>query len=181
MTNPSWNMSFSKSFRIGDSTRKQSTSSSRDNRQYYASSSSDPVAWAPPGLAATLLNRQLIVTIIELSRIECQKVANGRWRAISARQLNIQLQQIDHSEWTQDFMRDKFTSHDLWLFLQETVACYSLSSILPRNANCFWDSTIIRTRTPRHFTQLFAWIRLEQSAWGSAGRRMSETCIANDG
>ena len=48
MPNPPWNSPFSKSFRIGDSTRKQSASSSRENRRYCASSSSNPAAAMPP-------------------------------------------------------------------------------------------------------------------------------------
>lgn len=49
MPNPDpWNSSFSKSFRIGDSARKQSASSSRENRRYCASSNSNPTAAMPP-------------------------------------------------------------------------------------------------------------------------------------
>ena len=55
-------------------------------------------------------NQQLDVTAIELQQIECQKLAAGRRRAVSVRELNIQVQQIDHSVEIQDFMRDKFTS-----------------------------------------------------------------------
>lgn len=47
MTNPPWTTSFSKSFRIGDSARRQNTSSIQHSRQYNAPSSAAPAAAMP--------------------------------------------------------------------------------------------------------------------------------------
>jgi hypothetical protein len=68
---------------------------------------------------------QVDVITIEIQQIERQILAAERRRDISLRQLNNQQRAIEHSIEVQDFMRDKFTKHDLYLFLQqETAAIY---------------------------------------------------------
>lgn len=70
-------------------------------------------------------NHQVDVITIELLQIERQKLAADRQKAISLRELNSQQRQIEHSIEVQDFIRDKFTKQDLYLFLQhETMAIY---------------------------------------------------------
>jgi len=68
---------------------------------------------------------QLDVLTIEIQQITRQIHAAERRRDISLRSLNNHQRKIEHSIEVQDFMRDKFTSHDLYLFLQsETAAIY---------------------------------------------------------
>ena len=62
---------------------------------------------------------------IEIERIKRQTLAADRRRDITFRDLNNHQQQIEHCAEVQNFMRDKLTKHELFLFLQqETAALY---------------------------------------------------------
>ena len=68
---------------------------------------------------------QVEVLGIEIEQIERQILAAERRRAIALRELNTHQRQIEHSAELQNFLRDKFTNHELYLFLQqETAALY---------------------------------------------------------
>lgn len=59
---------------------------------------------------------------IELEQIERQILAAERRRDIALRELNNYQRQIEQSAEVHDFLRDKFTSHELYLFLQQETA-----------------------------------------------------------
>jgi hypothetical protein len=62
---------------------------------------------------------------IEIQQIKRQTLAAWRRRDSALRDLNTHQQQIDHSAEIQDYMRDKLSKHELYLFLQqETAALY---------------------------------------------------------
>ncbi|TFG40447.1 MAG: hypothetical protein E4H44_00005 [Candidatus Aminicenantes bacterium] len=65
---------------------------------------------------------QVEVIGIEIEQIERQILAAERRRDIALRELNNHQQQIEHAIEVQDFLRDKFTSHELYLFLQQETA-----------------------------------------------------------
>ncbi|ADD41588.1 neuraminidase-like domain-containing protein [Stackebrandtia nassauensis] len=68
---------------------------------------------------------QVEVLDIEIDQIERQILAAERRRDVALRELNIHQRQIEQSAEVQDFLRDKFSSHDLYLFLQaETAALH---------------------------------------------------------
>jgi hypothetical protein len=70
-------------------------------------------------------NHQVDVLKIEIEQIERQILAAERRRDIALRELNNHQRQLEHSAEMQDFLRDKFTAHELYLFLQkETSALY---------------------------------------------------------
>ncbi len=65
---------------------------------------------------------------IEIEQIERQLLGAERRRDVALCELNNQQRQIEHSIEVQDFLRDKFTNHELYLFLaQETSALYRQS------------------------------------------------------
>jgi len=71
---------------------------------------------------------QVEVIGIEIEQIERQLLGAERRRDVALRELNNQQRQIEHSIEVQDFLRDKFTNHELYLFLaQETSALYRQS------------------------------------------------------
>ena len=62
---------------------------------------------------------------IELEQIERQILAADRRRNIALRELNNHQQQIENAAEVHDFLRDKFTNHALYLWIQqETAAMY---------------------------------------------------------
>ena len=65
------------------------------------------------------------VLTIEIEQIERQILAAERRRDIALRELNNHQQQIENAAEVQDFLRDKFTNHALYLWMQqETAAIY---------------------------------------------------------
>jgi hypothetical protein len=69
--------------------------------------------------------QQVTVIDIEIDQIERQILGAQRRRDVALRQLNNTEQQQEQAAELQDFLRDKFTSHALYLFLQqETTALY---------------------------------------------------------
>jgi hypothetical protein len=68
---------------------------------------------------------QVSVLDIEIQQIERQILGSERRRDSALRQLNNLVQQKQHAAELQDFLRDKFTNHALYLFLQqETTALH---------------------------------------------------------
>lgn len=82
---------------------------------------------------------QIDIFTIEVDRIEREILAAERRRNAALRELNVHRQTIENSVETQDFLRDKFTSHELCLWLQKETAvlytrCYELA------LQCAWDA-----------------------------------------
>ncbi len=68
---------------------------------------------------------QVDVLTIEIEQIERQILAAERRRDIALRELNNHQQQMENAAEVHDFLRDKFTSHALYLWMQqETAAMY---------------------------------------------------------
>ena len=65
---------------------------------------------------------QVEVLDIEIEQIERQILAAERRRDLTLRELNIYQRQIEHAAETHDFLRDKFTNHALFLWLQQETA-----------------------------------------------------------
>ena len=65
---------------------------------------------------------QVEVLDIEIQQIERQILAAERRRDIALQELNNHQRQIEQSTEVQDFLRDKFTSHELYLYLQKETA-----------------------------------------------------------
>ena len=59
---------------------------------------------------------------IEIQQIELQILGAHRRRDQALQELNNQQRQIEHATEVQDFLRDKFTSHELYLWLQQETA-----------------------------------------------------------
>ncbi|MDH3602837.1 MAG: insecticidal toxin complex protein, partial [Candidatus Tectomicrobia bacterium] len=70
-------------------------------------------------------NHQVDVLTVEIEQIERQILAAERRRDIALRELNNHQQQINNAAEVHDFLRDKFTNHALYLWMQqETAAIY---------------------------------------------------------
>jgi hypothetical protein len=65
---------------------------------------------------------QVEVLDLEIEQAERQILAAERRRDVALRELNNQRRQIEYLAEVQDFLRDKFTSHELYLFLQRETA-----------------------------------------------------------
>jgi hypothetical protein len=61
---------------------------------------------------------QIDLCLIEIAQIKRQTLASQRRRDIALKELNIHQRQLEHSEEVLDFMRDKFSRHSMFLFLQ---------------------------------------------------------------
>ncbi len=78
--------------------------------------------------------QQVQVLDIENDQIERQILAAERRRDIALRELNNHQQQMEHAAEMQDFLRDKFTNHALYLYLQQETA--NLHSRMYELARC---------------------------------------------
>ncbi|WP_226602992.1 neuraminidase-like domain-containing protein [Bacillus cereus] len=68
---------------------------------------------------------QVDILEIEIEQIERQILAAERHRSIALRELNTHQQQMENAVEVHDFLRDKFTNHELYLWMQqETAAMY---------------------------------------------------------
>jgi hypothetical protein len=65
---------------------------------------------------------QVEVLDLEIEQIERQILGAQRRRDVAVRDLNNHQRQIEHSTEVHDFLRDKFTSHELFLWLQQETA-----------------------------------------------------------
>jgi hypothetical protein len=71
---------------------------------------------------------QLEVLGLEIQQIERQLLAAERRRDIALRELNNHQRQVEHAAEVHDFLRDKFTAHQLYLFLQQETAALHAES-----------------------------------------------------
>ncbi|MEU5402910.1 neuraminidase-like domain-containing protein [Streptomyces sp. NPDC005963] len=67
-------------------------------------------------------HHQVEVLDIELEQVERQILAAERRRDIALHELNSHQRQLEHSAEVRDYLRSKFTSHDLYLHLQQETA-----------------------------------------------------------
>jgi hypothetical protein len=118
-------------------------------------------------------NHQVQVLTIEVEQIELQILAAQRRRDQALRELNVLERQQKQSAEVLDFLRDKFTAHDLYLYLQkETSALYAgmyeLAMSAARQAeNAF---NLERGYTKRRFLPEDGWDRLHEGLL--AGERL---------
>ena len=116
---------------------------------------------------------QVEVLDIELQQIERQILAAERRRDIALRELNNHQRQIEHSGEVHDFLRDKFTSHQLYLFLQQDTAAlhaqmYELALHTARQAQRAFNYE--RGHTARTFVTPQTWDHLREGL--QAGERL---------
>jgi Tc toxin complex TcA C-terminal TcB-binding domain len=119
-------------------------------------------------------NHQIDILTIEIQQIERQILGAQRRRDQLLHDLNTHQRQIEQSREVQDFLRDKFTAHDLYLYLQkETFALYSntydLALYAARQAQHAFN--LERGHTTRHFLPDYAWDDLHEGLL--AGERLS--------
>jgi hypothetical protein len=117
--------------------------------------------------------QQVQVVDIEIEQIQRQILAAERRRDIALRQLNNYQQQKEQSGEIQDFLRDKFTSHALYLFLQQETAAihhqmYELAVCAARQAQRAFN--IERGDTTRRFLVEPLWDSLHEGLL--AGERL---------
>jgi hypothetical protein len=117
---------------------------------------------------------QAQVLTIEIHQAEQQILAAQRRRDQALRDLNAHRHQIDQTEEIKNFLRDKFTAHDLYLFLQsETLALYrqtyDLARYAARQAECAFN--LERGHQTRRFIPDCAWEDLREGLL--AGERLS--------
>jgi len=110
---------------------------------------------------------------IEIQQIELQTLGAHRRRDQALRELNNQQRQIEHAAEVQDFLRDKFTATDLYLWLQkETTALhagmYELAHHAAREAQRAFHFE--RGHTTRRFIPEETWDDLHQGLM--AGERL---------
>ncbi|KAF4621569.1 hypothetical protein G7Y89_g14518 [Cudoniella acicularis] len=110
-------------------------------------------------------NQQVDTITLELLQLEQQKLAADRRKAVSQRDLNITQRQIEHAAEVQDFIRDKTTSLDLYMFLQQETAilyrqAYDLATQAALEAQRMFYYE--RRDTNRDFIPLSAWSNLRE-------------------
>jgi hypothetical protein len=110
---------------------------------------------------------------IELDQIERQILAAERRRAAALRELNNHRRQIENSREVLDLLRDKFTNHQLYLFLQQETAAlhhqtYELALCCARQAQRAFNYE--RGHTTQRFVAVDAWDNLREGLL--AGERL---------
>ena len=83
--------------------------------------------------------QQMKVIVIELEEIERQKLAADRRKAVALRELNSHRQQMENDRQIRQFMHDRFTKQDLYIFLQQEMSIlyrrsYELAMAAARDA-----------------------------------------------
>jgi hypothetical protein len=117
---------------------------------------------------------QTQVLAIEIQQIERQILGSQRRRAQALQELDSHRRQMEQSAEVQNFLRDKFTAHDLYLFLQkETTALYhktyDLALYAARQAEHAFN--LERGYTARRFLPECSWESLHEGLL--AGERLS--------
>ena len=84
---------------------------------------------------------QIDLFTVEIARTEREILAAERRKAATLRELNTHRQTMANNAELHDFLRDKFTSHELYLWLQKETAalhaqCYDLA------LQCAWDAEL---------------------------------------
>jgi hypothetical protein len=116
---------------------------------------------------------QVVVIGIEIEQIERQILGAERRRDGALRELNNHQRQIEHAIEVQDFLRDKFTNQELYLFLQQETAAlyrqtYELAHHLAAEAQRAFNYE--RGHTARTFLPADAWDDLHEGLL--AGERL---------
>ncbi|MEQ9238017.1 Tc toxin subunit A-related protein [Coleofasciculus sp. E2-BRE-01] len=106
---------------------------------------------------------QVDVLTIEIEQIERQILAAERRRDIALRELNNHQQQIENTAEVHDFLRDKFTNHALYLWMQQETAAmhhqmYELALHCARQAQRAFNFE--RGHTARQFIPTEMWDNL---------------------
>jgi len=117
---------------------------------------------------------QVTVLDIEIQQIERQILGAERRRDVALRQLNNLVQQKQQAAELQDFLRDKFTNHALYLFLQQETAAlhhrmFEIAWCWARQAQRAFQ--LERELTTENFLQPDIWDRLHEGLL--AGERLS--------
>jgi hypothetical protein len=118
-------------------------------------------------------NHQVDVLNIEIQQIERQILAAQRRRGKALKDLDTHRRQIEHATEVQDFLRDKFTAPELYMFLQKETAglhrrMYELALDAARQAQHAFN--LERGHTTRNFLPDCAWDDLHQGLL--AGERL---------
>ncbi len=108
---------------------------------------------------------QVTVIDIEIDQIERQILGSERRRDVALRQLNNLQQQQEQAAEVQNFLRDKFTSHALYLFLQQETAAlhyqmYEVALCWARQAQRAFN--LERGHTTRKFLSEHTWDNLHE-------------------
>jgi hypothetical protein len=108
---------------------------------------------------------QVDVLAIEIEQIERQILAAERRRDIALRELNNHQQQIENTAEVHDFLRDKFTNHALYLWMQQETAAmhyqmYELALHCARQAQRAFNFE--RGHTARQFIPAEIWDNLHE-------------------
>ena len=116
---------------------------------------------------------QVEILDIELQLVERQILAAERRRDIALRELNNHQRQVEQSGEVHDFLRDKFTNHALYLFLQQDTAAlhaqmYELALHTARQAQRAFNYE--RGHTARTFVVPETWDHLREGL--QAGERL---------
>lgn len=116
---------------------------------------------------------QVEVLTVEIEQIERQILAAERRRDITLRELNNHQRQIEHASEILDFLRDKFTNHELYLWMQRETAAlhyrmYELALHAARQAQRAYNYE--RGHTSRVFVPGDAWDNLREGLL--AGERL---------
>src|SRR5208283_4807549 len=111
--------------------------------------------------------------IIEIQQIERQILGAQRRRDQALQDLNVHQRQIEHSVEVLNFLRDKFTAHDLYLFLQKETMdlhrkMYDLARRRARQAERAFN--LERGHTTRRFIPEETWNSLQEGLM--AGERL---------
>jgi hypothetical protein len=122
---------------------------------------------------------QVTVLDIEIAQIERQILGAERKRDSALRQLNNLVQQKQQAAEIQDFLRDKFTNHALYLFLQQETAAlhrqmFDIASCWARQAQRAFQ--LERELTTQNYLPLNAWDGLHEGLL--AGERLSSSLRA---
>jgi chromosome segregation ATPase len=116
---------------------------------------------------------QVDIITLEIEQIKRQILSSERHRATALRELNNHQRQQEHAEEVLDFLRDKFTKQELYLFLQqETAALYKQAYSLALKAakaaqQAFWYE---RGDTRQDFLREVSWNSLHEGLM--AGERL---------
>lgn len=116
---------------------------------------------------------QVDVIMLEIQQIKRQSLAAERRRDVALRELNNHQRQMEHAAEVQDFLRNRFTKQELYLFLQQETAtlyrqAYNLATKTAREAQqAFWYE---RGDSRRNFLQEVMWNSLHEGLM--AGERL---------
>ncbi|TDG02548.1 insecticidal toxin complex protein [Paraburkholderia guartelaensis] len=118
-------------------------------------------------------NHQVDILTIEIQQIERQILGAQRRRGSALKNLDMHQRQIEHATDVQNFLRDKFTAPELYLYLQKETAglhrrMYTLALDAARQAQHAFN--LERGHTRRHFVPDCAWDDLHQGLL--AGERL---------